>query len=811
MCFFITGGMMAGGKDTQAQTYTPVAVTGFNADCVAESGSSATLVTSTGIDIQQKILYAQTFASANSITNGLVNNGLITETSRSYQLMPYNGSNCLYMSASAAQPNTVASGTLTLNTPAAYSKLCVLGFSTEQTSTISLVFNFTDGTTQAAGNFTYPDWFGGTPYVVQGIGRIPRQAAGPYTNDGSGVNPRFYRIDPAITCANQAKLIRSITFSYVSGGGNASRAVIMAVSGVAYNPVVFNPVITNATCGNANGSIALNATGGLGTLSYSWATTPPQSGGTATSLGGGIYSCIVVDNGTGCSFTYNNGVVTQVPLPNMTATPAPASICRGNSTTISTSITSGTATNYTWSPGSLSGQTVTVSPTATTTYTVTATDNNNCPLSAVTTVTVKPTPTAVFTATPPVICLGSTNSITYIGTATAGATYTWNFDGATVQTGTGAGPYTVAFGTAGIKNITLQVTDNGCPASSTATQTVTVEQPPTADFSVTPASICQGQVVNVAYTGTAPAGSNFAWTWGGGTVLTGSGSGPYTVSFNTAGTINLAVTSGTCNAVTSSKPVTVTPLPDASFTADTLSGCDPLLVRFTSTSQNATSLLWNFGDGNTSTTSPAVTHGFTAGSYTVWLRAGNGNCADTSLPKTVTVAAPPTAGFSAMPDINTPVQLSKATFAFTSVSQGANGYNWFFGDNGTASIANPTHRYNLPGRYTVKLVVSNAAGCTDSISKFPFIVLPDSALHIPNAFSPNGDGINDIWDIRGLAGYADSRTEIFDRYGQLIFNSTGYAKPWDGKHRNTPAPVGTYYYIITYNNMRYAGWVMLLR
>jgi gliding motility-associated-like protein len=73
------------------------------------------------------------------------------------------------------------------------------------------------------------------------------------------------------------------------------------------------------------------------------------------------------------------------------------------------------------------------------------------------------------------------------------------------------------------------------------------------------------------------------------------------------------------------------------------------------------------------------------------------------------------------------------------------------------------------------------------------VLLP---VNVPNAFSPNGDGINDVWNIRNLADYPDATVKIFDRYGKLVYTSRGYSKPWDGTRNGTALPVGTYSYII---------------
>ncbi len=84
---------------------------------------------------------------------------------------------------------------------------------------------------------------------------------------------------------------------------------------------------------------------------------------------------------------------------------------------------------------------------------------------------------------------------------------------------------------------------------------------------------------------------------------------------------------------------------------------------------------------------------------------------------------------------------------------------------------------------------------------------------IPNAFSPNNDGINDTWKIEALETYPESNVSVFNRYGQVVYHSTGYNKPWDGKLNGIPLPVGTYYYKIDLKNnfSILSGWVLIIR
>jgi gliding motility-associated-like protein len=95
---------------------------------------------------------------------------------------------------------------------------------------------------------------------------------------------------------------------------------------------------------------------------------------------------------------------------------------------------------------------------------------------------------------------------------------------------------------------------------------------------------------------------------------------------------------------------------------------------------------------------------------------------------------------------------------------------------------------------TYTLHVVSDVGCgtaTDDV-----IVSVYKKLVVPTAFSPNNDGINDVWDIPLINSYPNVSVTIFDRYGKMVFESNGYSKPWNGTFNGKPVPVGTYYYII---------------
>jgi gliding motility-associated-like protein len=111
------------------------------------------------------------------------------------------------------------------------------------------------------------------------------------------------------------------------------------------------------------------------------------------------------------------------------------------------------------------------------------------------------------------------------------------------------------------------------------------------------------------------------------------------------------------------------------------------------------------------------------------------------------------------------------------------------------SVLQPISRTRQEIMYT--LTVSAIGGCSSSDSVFVRLLkLPE----ITNAFSPNGDGINDTWIIRNLDSYPGATVQIFDRYGKAIFRSTGYGMPWDGRHNGILVPAGVYYYIVDPGN-----------
>jgi hypothetical protein len=221
---------------------TPITVTGFNQDVVAEGpGSNPLAVTSTGFDgstATASIFYDVQFRLANSgvITGGgLPNNGTIVNGADTWQLQAYTGNNCLLF------PGQTSSSalSLTLTTPASYSEIALLSTAGSGPTSVSIKLFFTNSTSTNYGTFSISDWFGGTPFVIDNLGRIARQT--PITGfSGLPGNPRFYQNTITLNAADQAKSLSKITITDMSTN-NLSTAGFFAMGGIVYTlPIGLN-------------------------------------------------------------------------------------------------------------------------------------------------------------------------------------------------------------------------------------------------------------------------------------------------------------------------------------------------------------------------------------------------------------------------------------------------------------------------------------------------------------------------------------------------------------------------------------------
>lgn len=142
--------------------------------------------------------------------------------------------------------------------------------------------------------------------------------------------------------------------------------------------------------------------------------------------------------------------------------------------------------------------------------------------------------------------------------------------------------------------------------------------------------------------------------------------------------------------------------------------------------------------------------------------------------------------------------MESPTFTFLNQSKGANQGMWNFGDGSEEAFfpdQNPLHTYTDIGEYTVSLYIENEANCWDTVSKKICILPEKPRIFIPNSFTPNGDNINDYFEIRGVS-VLQYELSIFDKWGRMVFKSTDINQSWDGRFKGNPVPSGVYTYFL---------------
>ena len=344
---------------------------------------------------------------------------------------------------------------------------------------------------------------------------------------------------------------------------------------------------------------------------------------------------------------------------------------------------------------------------------------------------------------------------------------------------------------------------DSCFAEVTVELDVLACQTPTPDISSLP-NICvsNSRSVSLVNQSAYSSAAIYQWTFQGGTPATATGSGPHNVTWNTAGTYNVSVTivdkmdlAGTlttCSPASDSTTILVNPNPEISFTSNITSGCTPLNVSFSvSSNPPAQSYNWNLGIGFTSSNATPSFNFVMPGTYDASLTITDTNgCSSTSaIPNYITVYPIPNVDFTIDPAIGfieIPISFS------SSYTNSPSTWTWDFGDGNNASVTSPTttHTYTQSGIYSVTHTVQTQYGCTNSVTH-NYTVIVD--IIIPNVFTPNGDGTNDFFVIDGIELLKNCELKIYNRWGRKVYESEDYKNDWDGKG----FAEGTYYYVFT--------------
>ncbi|MFK8039619.1 MAG: PKD domain-containing protein [Crocinitomicaceae bacterium] len=402
-----------------------------------------------------------------------------------------------------------------------------------------------------------------------------------------------------------------------------------------------------------------------------------------------------------------------------------------------------------------------------------------------------------------------------------GSIYNWDFGVPNTNTDVStAFEPTFTFPGAGTYVVQLVVSKpQGC--SDTTTQTFIINDQVEGEFTPPPPQCITDNSFDFVGDGVLPPGTTFLWIFGpDATPNTSTAKDPTNIVFSKAGTIEILfkVFFEECEE-TYSDNIFVYDTPRIGFGGSTELKCAPYKAQFFNESASDTPIYskWTFGDGTSPSTEVNPTHVYyEPGVYDVGLIIyTTEGCVDTLelLKEGMVVVEPsPTANFEVEPLIQDEYE---AEFTFTNTSEDAHRQWFYFGNGASTQYTEFTYTYPDPGVYHPYQIVKNIEGCKDTLRK-TITVVPNIPIMVPNAFTPDGDGLNNTFK-PVLYKPQDYFMHIYNRWGELMFQSESRYAEWDGYYGGSPAPSGIYLWRIEYYDYEtdllkeIRGFVTLLR
>lgn len=379
--------------------------------------------------------------------------------------------------------------------------------------------------------------------------------------------------------------------------------------------------------------------------------------------------------------------------------------------------------------------------------------------------------------------------------------YLWNFgDPATAGDSSHAATPSYTYPDTGSYTVTL-ICNPGTLCADTSSVNFQVYPPVDPNF-IAPAGQCFiGNNYNFQIGGNFMGNGTTTWTFGpDATPQTSNVNDPQNVTWDAPGNylVTVEVDENGCVG-TYTDTVIVYPMPTADFNTGPFVGCQPYLVFFDDSSIAGTPITyhWDFGDGDTSNVAEPIHLYPNIGVYDVTLIIATTNgCIgiDTiTVPAAVTVNPTPTAGFSVS---DTSVSIFSPFIGVTDLSVGADSCWLDFGDGYTTNDCNAGHTYWNYNDYWITQIVINSYGCPDT-ARIHVEVYPEFRFYIPNTFTPNGDGLNDVF-MPAIIGVDQYHFMVFDRWGMLIFETYDTMQGWDGRFKGNKCEEDVYVWKVDY-------------
>ncbi len=514
----------------------------------------------------------------------------------------------------------------------------------------------------------------------------------------------------------------------------------------------------------------------------------------------GTYSVTLhITTNSGCQASLSH-TTTIYPLPF--AGFSGTAVCAGTSEAFNdlSTVSSGAITNWSWNFGDGNngiGKNATHIYSVAGKYNVTlqVTSDHGCSNTVTDSLTIHPVPSPVITASN--VCQGLPTLFSNTGDSASAVTASvWSFGDGVTAGGLSASHI---YSGAGYYYVTVQ-TSNQYGCTRTATANAQVYPLPNANFNTL--NGCKN--VQVTFTnksnidgGNTP-NSGLSYSWDFGDQLGHSAQADPSYLYPFEGTFNVVLVTVSDHGCTDTitKPITIYPVP-AVVVNGIATGCEPLTSALTDSSRiNSGSIegwLWDFGDGHVSTDQYPDHVYDHAGNYTVTLTVSSDHgCVATATGTEQMIVLPSAkAAFIMTPnslDINNPM------VQFTNLSSDYNSISWDFGDGGTSTEFSPSHMYKDIGNYTITLTTNNVYNCPSTAMR-RMDVNPQSTLFAPNAFTPNADGNNDVWQPK-YTDMTNIRVWIFNRWGEMLTKWDALDGYWDGMYQGRPVQQDVYVYQI---------------
>ena len=426
--------------------------------------------------------------------------------------------------------------------------------------------------------------------------------------------------------------------------------------------------------------------------------------------------------------------------------------------------------------------------------------NGTCTTSFSDSIYIFPIPNVNFSPTPNYLCEGLT--VPLYNSSLGITKSNWDFGVSnTLDDVSNESEPIYTFPSAGTYNVRLIGSSNGS-CIDTAYQTLIINEILDVWFTNNDSLCITGNSFNFDGGFVGSPTTTFVWDFGPNASITNSSNlDVNNVTFNKAGTFPIKMTgnySTNCTDIFTSS-IFIYSEPTIDFTIEPSLSCAPYTAKFInlSTADAPLSYLWDFGEGGTSSSKDPIYIYDSVGIYNVGLKiSANRGCIDTLvLLKTnyIKVNPSPTSFFSATPLVT---DICNSLVQFTDESIG--GIETFYSFNGTAfsDVKNPTYIYTDDGVFYPKQIVTNEFLCTDT-SQIEIYIEP-FMVYIPNAFTPDGDAFNN--DFKAITYFNTIKWDftIYNRWGNVIYNSSDPSQGWDGKYKGEKAQDGLYNYLLKY-------------